>query len=129
MPLEQQRPPDKIGNIVFERHVYEGPSGFGLIDYQYRIQPTDKLMQSANHIGPENRASHGFVEILDVTRNVRTQTGTIPVLMDVVKFVESIPGSGNFDLRIIVQETHNQPVFTDVPTIVKHPYKARFFGL
>lgn len=129
MSKENQRPDDKVGNHVFERHTYSGPLGDGYIDYDYKINGADKLMVKADHFGPEARESHGYKEIPDVIEIEKQQSGTVPVLMDVVKMVETTPGSGIFDKRIIVQETYDQPVYSDVQVVRKHPYKAKHFGL
>jgi len=125
---ESQRPDDKVGNIVFERHVYSGPQGDGFIDFEYKKIGLD-MLKKVTHVGPEARPSHDYEVVADENFTERQQTGTTPVLVDVVTYVESTPGSGIFDQRIITQETHNQPVYSDVAVVRKHPYKAKHFAL
>lgn len=125
--MAEQQLPVKVGDTVFERHVYRSPQGDGQIDFEYRVVGGELEMKQT-HVGAENRPSHDFQVIPDVVRTERQQTGTTPELADVVKYVETPPGSGNFQ-RVIVQETINVPVYGDVQVTDKHPYKARFFGL
>lgn len=127
MALEQQRPAQKIGNIVFERYVYDGPQGTGFLDFEYKIV-AGEIQQKIVHTGPEIRPVHDFQDILDFDVTKIQITGTTTELLDVVKIVETPPGSGSFQ-RIIVQETHQVAVFGPVVITVKHPYKALFFGL
>lgn len=124
---EIQRPPQKIGAIVFERQVYSGPSGDGFIDFEYRAVGSNLEMKQT-HVGPEARPSHDYQVVPDISRLESQITGTTQENLDVVKYVETPPGSGNF-IRIIVQETHQVAVFGDVLVVSKHPYKAQFFGL
>jgi len=124
---EIQRPPQKIGAIVFERRVYSGPLGDGFTDFEFRAVGPN-LEMKRNHVGPEVRPSHDFQVVPDFSMLERQITGTVTENLDVVKFVEAPPGSGNF-VRTVVQETHQVPVFADVAVVIKHPYKGQFFGL
>ena len=125
---KQQIKDEKIGSIVYETHVYTSPRGVGSIAFEYRKSGQDMEMKKT-HTGVEDIASHDFQVVADEVRDELQQTGVTPVLMDVVKYIESTPGSGIFDQRIIVQETHDQPVYSLVQTTYKHPYKAKHFGL
>lgn len=125
--MEQQILDHKVGDVVLERHVYLGPQGHGYIDFEYRMNGQD-IEKKVTHVGVENRPSHDFQVVPDETRTERQITGTTQETMDVVKEVETPVGSGQYQ-RIIVQEQHSLPVYSDVQVTYKHPYKAKHFGV
>ena len=125
--MADQIMPNKVADIVSERNVYTGPLGDGYTDVQYRMVGDD-IECKKTHVGPEARTTHDWTVVADKNETESQQTSTRSETMDVVKIVETVADSGEFDKRITVEETYNQPVYTDVAVVTKHPYKARFFG-
>ena len=59
---ETQIWPYKDGDVVKERHVYNGPLGEGYIDIEYK-EVDGKMMVKETHYGPENRPSFDWQEV------------------------------------------------------------------
>lgn len=118
---------EKIGSIVYETYIYRSPRGDGELQYEYRKSGTD-MERKLTHVGPEPIASYDWQVVTDQTVTEKQQTGTTNETLDVVKYVETAPGSGILQ-RIVVQEQHSVPVYSNVQVVVKHPYKALYFGL
>lgn len=121
---------DDVEKKVTETHRYKDADGNeGTIVYEYRKQG-DKMQRRATHTGTgSGKDNYDWMNIEDDVISVDRVVSTTPVQLNVVKNVETVPGSGVYDKQVVVQETHNQPTYGKQNVTIKHPHKAQYFAM
>ena len=128
--MEDQILAYKDGDIVKERHIYNGPKGEGYIDYEYQMN-AGELEYKGTHVGPEARTvPKDWTQIPDRVHTESQITGQEDKVADEVLTIVNPDDPGTIVspnlIKIIERKTVKVPVYGDVEVTDVHPYKETF---
>lgn len=124
--MKQILPEKDDKGIVTETHVYSGPKGEGVINYEYRMNG-EVLEVRAEHTGPENRnVPKTWTEIPDTIQTERVEVGSHEE--DVDEVIKTI-GVGGKEKEIVARKRVAITDYGNVQVTRKHPYKKRFYNV